>query len=303
MRTWWSVVVVVAACGSKAPPPKPPPPVVVTKKPPPDRDEIVAAHRKLELEQQDALALACTEPAPHPQRCTPNCYPTEPVDPRATKKPSTIAHVVCGDSAPYVIVDELVVPKKLRAAKPHRKKSTEGVLEATLATELHVPKGDQVVVQGTWHAAQHPISKEPLRCIDVVHLAKHPIDGCGADGNLACEATGNQAARGINVVHFNLAVARELATSNDNEKCQQAALEAVAIARGLPRWRQYAKLNAGKWVEHPGYRTRFDGVLDEDSLFAIAGSLGHEAEQLYAQCGGGEPKTTAEQEQSFHGCW
>ncbi|MFT3694094.1 MAG: hypothetical protein QM831_13200 [Kofleriaceae bacterium] len=305
MRSWW--LVVVTACGSSQPPkPKsePPPPPVV-KKAEPNRDEIVAAHRKLEVEQQDALALSCTEPDPHEPhaRCTPTCYTTEPADPRASKKPATIAHVVCGESAPYLIVDELVATKKPRAGRPHKKKSPEGILEATLATELHVPKGDSIIVTGKWHDVQHPMSKEALKCIDIVHVAKHPIDACGSDGGLACEANGNQAVRGINVVHFNLAVAREMQKQNEAEKCQQAALEAVAVARGMPRWRQYVKLNANKWKDYPGYRTRFDGVLDEDSLFAIAGSLGNEAEQLYGACGGADPKTTPTQEQSFHGCW
>ena len=53
----------------------------------------------------------------------------------------------------------------------------------------------------------------------------------------------------------------------------QAALEAVAVARGMPRWRQYASLNTDEWKSWPRYRTRFDGILDEDSLFALAISL------------------------------
>lgn len=304
MRSWW-LVAAATACGSSAPKPAPEPPPVAVKKADPSREEIVAAHRKLEVEQQEALALTCTEPggrAARP-RCTPTCYPTELPDPRAAKHGATIAHVVCGDAAPYLFVDELATAKPPRAARPHAKKSPEGALEAALAAELRLPRGDSIVVTGTWHAAQHPISKEPLRCIEVVHVAKHPIDACGTDGALACEASGNQAVRGINVVHFNLAVAREMKLQNHGDTCREAALEAIAVARGLPRWRQYVKLNAGTWKDHPGYRTRFDGVLDEDALFAAAASLGNEAEQLYGQCGGADPKTTPQQEQSFHGCW
>jgi hypothetical protein len=129
------------------------------------------------------------------------------------------------------------------------------------------------------------------------------FDGCGADGTLACEATGNAAARGINVVHYRLAEARRLQSAHKPVECQQAALEAIAVSRGLPRWRQYAKLNVAQWVDHAGYRTRFDGTLDEDTLFATAASLGTEAERIFSACGGGSGATTAAQEQSFHDCW
>ena len=50
--------------------------------------------------------------------------------------------------------------------------------------------------------------------------------------------------------------------------------------------------------------TRFDGILDEDRLFSTAISLGAEAQQVHADCGGpATPKTTAAHEQSFHTCW
>ena len=87
-------------------------------------------------------------------------------------------------------------------------------------------------------------------------------------------------------------------------ECQQAALEAIAVARGLPRWRQYAKLNVEHWTDHAAYRTRFDGTLDEDTLFAQAATLGAEAETVYTACGGAaDAPTTPVQEQSFHTCW
>jgi hypothetical protein len=59
-----------------------------------------------------------------------------------------------------------------------------------------------------------------------------------------------------------------------------------------------------RWADHPAYRTRFDGTLDEDALFAAAANLGSEAEAVHTACGGppGAP-TTAQQEQSFHTCW
>ena len=61
------------------------------------REQEVATHRKLEDEQQEALAATCTETGKH-ERCTPSCYTAEPADPRAAKKlkgPVEIQHLVC----------------------------------------------------------------------------------------------------------------------------------------------------------------------------------------------------------------
>jgi hypothetical protein len=69
-------------------------------------------------------------------------------------------------------------------------------------------------------------------------------------------------------------------------QCQQAAIEAIAVARGLPRWRQYVALNVNQWKAYPRYRTRFDGILDEDTLFATTTALGAVAQEVHAQCGG-----------------
>jgi hypothetical protein len=71
----------------------------------------------------------------------------------------------------------------------------------------------------------------------------------------------------------------------------------------MPRWRQYAKLNVKGWHDVAAYRTRFDGILDEDTLFATAATLGSDAEGVFSACGGASAKTVAEDEQSFHGCW
>jgi hypothetical protein len=105
------------------------------------------------------------------------------------------------------------------------------------------------------------------------------------------------------VVHYRLAEAKRLQAVGKTEQCQQAALEAVAVARGLPRWRQYKKLNVDEWNDKLLYKTRFDGVIDEDALFAIVTTLGSEAEAIYTACGGAAPATTVDQEQSFHMCW
>ena len=327
------------ACGSStpAPVPAPPPlaPVVVRERPPAPpsdaeerarHDEIAAAHRKLEAEQSEALAATCTEPEPrtaHP-RCLPSCYPTEPVDPRAGKRlPGAveIRHVVCeqpGDrdhARPFVLADELagaeVALRRARGRLPAAHK--QGTWQADVVTALiaqqrwKLARGDVVRVAGRWRPRAHRVSGERLRCVTVSHFTKsmrRALDGCGADGSVACEAAGNAAARGINVVHYRLAEARRLQAAGKPAECQQAALEAVAVARGLPRWRQYVKLNVADWVDHAAYRTRFDGTLDEDALFATAASLGGDAEAIHAACGGaaGAPTAVA-QEQSFHTCW
>ena len=106
------------------------------------------------------------------------------------------------------------------------------------------------------------------------------------------------------MVHYRLAEARRLKAARKTADCQQAALEAIAVSRGMPRWRQYMTLNVGNWDDQAMYRTRFDGFLDEEMLFAAVASLGTEAEQVYRACGGPDrPQTTAEQQQSFHTCW
>ena len=285
-------------------------------------DELAAAHRKLEEEQQTALAATCPEAEKKEkhERCLPSCYPTEPGDPRAGKKlagGAEIVHLVCeGDGGGYVIADELEAPGKLgarvvrgRFPAAHRKGSWQADVEAALleAQRPKPGKGDTIVVTGAWRTLEHPLTKQKLKCVTTsfhVRGLRRPLDGCAGDGALACEATGNATARAINVVHYRLAEAKRLQAAGKDPECQQAALEAVAVARGLPRWRQYLKLNIGKWADHAGYRTRFDGVLDEDALFARTATLGTEAEAVYASCGGqGGASTTAEQEQSFHTCW
>jgi hypothetical protein len=328
------LVAMLTACGSSTPPPAPPAAAPATIEPDAateadeeaHRAELVAAHRMLEEQQQTALASTCSEPPqhePHP-RCLPSGYATEPTDPRAAQPARNrgavaIDHLVCAppggsDAGPFVLADELDAGHMhVRAANRfpggHRKGSWQATVEAWLA-EAEPPKparGDVFVVTGAWHPVTSPLTKDHLRCVAVTHYTRAlrgPLGACGDAGDVACEAGGNAAARGINVVHYRLAEAKALQISGNQPDCQRAALEAIAVARGMPRWRQYAKLNVHGWTEHHAYRTRFDGMLDEDTLFAVAAALGNEAESLYATCGGaGSATTTPEQEQSFHGCW
>jgi hypothetical protein len=309
------LAIVLAACGGGTPAAPPPP---RTTSAPVDagptaeqlaaqeqakHDEIVAAHRKLEAEEQEALAATCSDPKGNHQRCEPSCYAAEAADPRAGKKVRgavEIQHTVCQRGDTYLILDELdkLAVREGRASKPHKKGTWQGDVEVALAA-------DGVVVTGSkWRDVTHPLTNEKLRCVAASHFAKisHPLDACGGTGDVVCEAAGNAAAHGLDVVHYRLAEAKRLASS-DQAGCQKAALEAIAVAHGLPRWRQYAKVNIDKWPKNARFRTRFDGTLDEDTLFATAATLGSDAESVYASCGGTSPKTTPEQEQSFHVCW
>jgi hypothetical protein len=304
-----------AACGGKSEPPPPPRPAVVAVRTQPSaevqHDEIVASHRKIESEQQDALALACTEEAPHDKRCKPSCYEVAPADPRAGKKLSgavEIQRLACKVGDSFVVVDALdprLVARRARGRfpKPHKTGWQAPIEQAPLLPKL--AHGDVLVVTGKrLRERADPVTHETRTCVTVSQFThvKKPLDKCGGE-NFGCEATGNSAAHGLDVIHFRLAEARALQAANKPEACQAAALEAIAVSRGMPRWRQYAKLNTRGWHDVAAYRTRFDGILDEDTLFATAASLGSDAEAIYGACGGASAKTVAEAEQSFHGCW
>jgi len=322
------------ACASRSTPPAPTPAAATPAAPEVSvaddgqeqarRDELAAAHRKLEGEQAAALAATCSDADrakdDKHERCLPSCYPTEPADPRARAKLAgtvEITHLVCEVPAGrFVIADEIDAGKltaravRGRYPAPHKKTTWQAELESALHEQHKPARGELMIVAGGWRTVEHPITKERLRCVTVAHYARvrRGIDACGGTGAFGCEAGGDAAARGINVVHYRLAEARRLQAAGKRAECQQAALEAVAVARGMPRWRQYMQLDAGtghgRWTAYVAYRTRFDGTLDEDTLFATAAALGVEAETVYTTCGGptGAP-TTAAQEQSFHTCW
>ena len=326
------LAVLLFGCGSTstptatapAPPSPPPTRVDAARAEQARRAELNAAHRELEDEQATALAATCPKAATEERtkRCVPSCYDGEPPDPRAKKKLGRsieIPHVVCTRAAqtnagPFVILDELGGPTL--AARPARgrfpKQSKKGTwqhgVEAEVMTALkpEMTPGDVVRVSGGWKQRTHPLTKERLRCVSVSHFVKSlkkPLDACGSQGSTTCEANGDPATHGINVVRYRLAEAKRLQASGDTAGCQKASLEAVAVARGMPRWRQYVSLNTDTWKSWPRYRTRFDGTLDEDSLFALAIALGSDAQDVHVACGGTDPKTVVADEQSFHTCW
>jgi hypothetical protein len=256
------------------------------------RDELAAAHRELEDEQSTALAQTCDKPAPPRDK------------PKPLRGAFAIAHVVCGaaDEGPFEIHDELGAPAarpfRGRVPKAARKGSWQAAVETAAAAALgpEVGRGEAVRVSGRWKTVKGQ------RCVTVVHHARLTValDACGSRGHIACESSGNAAAHGLELVRKGLDEARRL----QGEACQQASLQAIAVSRGMPRWRQYMQLNTAKWKGAPRYRTRKDGILDEDALFARAAQLGAEALALHADCGGAaNPKTTAAQEQVFHTCF
>jgi hypothetical protein len=294
------VIVMLAACGGSQPAPPPAPAVAPVHAPARD---LVAEHRKLEAQQQDALAATCDGPQGGHPRCQPSCYAAAPPDPRAGKKvkgPAEIQHLACQRGDTWVIVDDLdpaLAVRSFRGRPPKLHK--KGTWQADV--ELALP----VIVTGARRDVTDPITKETHTCVaasQFVAALKKPLDACGGTGDVVCEAGGNPAAHGVDVIHYRLAEARRLQASGDTGGCQAAALEAVAVAHGMPRWRQYAKLNVDQWPKDARFRTRFDGLLDEDALFDAAASLGRDAEAVYAACGGAATPTT-EQEQSFHTCW
>ncbi|MBL9014786.1 MAG: hypothetical protein JNL83_11450 [Myxococcales bacterium] len=256
------------------------------------KGELSAAHRELEDEQSTALAQTCDRPAPPRDK------------PKPLRGMFAIAHLVCGasDEGPFEIHDELGAPAprafRGRVPKAARTGSWQAAVEVAAATALgpEVARGETVRVSGGWKTLSG------RRCVTVIHHARltAALDVCGSRGQIACEANGNAVAHGLELVRAGLDQAKKLSGA----ACQEATLAAIATSRGMPRWRQYMQLNTTKWKGTPRYRTKRDGILDEDALFARAAQLGAEALALHADCGGAaNPKTTAVQEQAFHTCF
>ncbi|MEO8698760.1 MAG: hypothetical protein ABI867_01920 [Kofleriaceae bacterium] len=282
------------------------------------RRDVLAAEQRVRLDEQaTAFAATCDKPVGSVKRCLPSCYEAEPADPRAGRKPvrsMELVHLVCAHdpaTGPFVLADELggaaMVATPIRGGIPKPAKRNAAV-EAAVTTALkpELARTDAIRLTGAWKPVEHPVTHERMQCAAVSHFATaltKPLDPCGSRGATTCEAAGNAAAHGINVIHYRLAEARRLQVAGKLTECRQAALEAIAVAHGMPRWRQYMQLNTTKWRPAARYRTRYDGVLDEDAVFATAVELDTEARTVFAACGGASPTTTAADEQSFHTCW
>lgn len=252
------------------------------------KGELAAAHRELEDEQSTALARTCDKPAPPKDKAKP------------LRGSFALSRLVCErpDGGYALVGVPEARPFRGRVPKAAKRGTWQLDVEAAavLALGPEVARGEAVRVTGTWK------SSSGQKCVPVVHYARltAALDACGSRGSIACEASGNPAAHGLELVSRKL----EQAKKASGEACQQASLEAIAVSRGMPRWRQYMQLNTTKWKGAPRYQVGVHGVLDEDALFARAAQLGAEALALHADCGGpANPKTTAAQEQSFHGCF
>jgi len=149
------------------------------------------------------------------------------------------------------------------------------------------------VVQGGWHAGERDANLHPVRWITVRVFASNwgeKPNECGAHGDVACEASGSKSARAINYVHYRLDEAKQL-QSTDEKGCRTSSFFAVATARGLVKFRD-ARMKKKQWATGVKYKTRFDGELDEKTLFAKVATMEKEALALHKACGGASPLVT-----------
>lgn len=126
-------------------------------------------------------------------------------------------------------------------------------------------------------------------------------DACGAIAgtNTVCEFSGSKTARGVNLAHYRVDEAQKAKSAGDKALCMNAAKQAIAISRGLPKFRKDLKAS-GDWVANATYKTRYDGTLKEDAVFKKLEELGTIAAKLHKECGGdGSPATTEAEENAF----
>jgi hypothetical protein len=113
----------------------------------------------------------------------------------------------------------------------------------------------------------------------------------------ACEPGGSNVVVGVNLIHFRIEAAKT-AQASDKARCQREARSAVAIARGVVRFRNEAK-TAKTWAIGLTYRTRYDGDLDEQKLFELAAANGDAADKLFKACGGTSLAISRDEEMQF----
>jgi len=272
----------------------------------------MTASRLLPLLVLFAATAARAEPQPdeHP-RCMPSCYHTEkPAKESGTSiktcgyftKGITEADLGRGRFGPPEVNQGATQGELVPSCKfptPGKKwaaltKATRGAVDAKPGDVVFVPDSE------TW--GECTVGDEPARCIDLYWYGKKmdfDITDCGTgDLNVRCEGGGNPAARAINVAHFRVDEATKLSAGGNKADCKKAALEAVAVSRGL------AKSNIGFADEDTAkYKTLFDGTLNRQALTKKLAELGKQATALYKGCGGGEPRTSDEDEQSYHARW
>jgi hypothetical protein len=175
-----------------------------------------------------------------------------------------------------------------------------GAARAAFAPYKDDLKDLHFVVQGGWHLERDD-HLDPVRFITVRVFASNwglVNDQCGGHGEVSCEATGSKTALAINYIHYRLDEAKKLAPS-DKASCRAASFFAVATARGLRRFRDH-RIATKKWATGVSYKTRYDGVVDEKTLFAKAAQYEAEALALHKQCGGASPLVTEVKEVNKH---
>ena len=140
------------------------------------------------------------------------------------------------------------------------------------------------------------------RSVDIYWYSKTrhlDLNQCGeADENVVCEASGSKSSKAINMAHYRLDEAKKAQTEKKDGVCQAAARQAVAISRGLPKFRKRA-VESDNWAEGRTYKTRYDAVLDEKALFKKLAAIAKEAEKAFKACGGKELDTTEAEEYVF----
>jgi hypothetical protein len=119
-------------------------------------------------------------------------------------------------------------------------------------------------------------------------LAPDPVGHCHSAEQVACEEGGSKAAYAINMIHFRIDEAKTAKNDGRADACAQAALVAMALATGLPKFREVRR-KEGKWVKNIVYKTRWDDELSEAELFAKAERSKSMARKLYKGCGGTLP--------------
>ena len=111
------------------------------------------------------------------------------------------------------------------------------------------------------------------------------------DRKIVCEASGSKSAKAINMMHWHMALARDALTRRKFEVCGEWASFVFGWNRGLLKFRETQK-SEKKWIDGFTYKTRWDGNLSEEALFAKAALFADEAKDLAYQCGRPEPKVT-----------
>lgn len=150
------------------------------------------------------------------------------------------------------------------------------------------------VVQGNWKHDRDG-NLDPRKSVTVRIYASNwelKPNECGSHGTeTVCEASGSQGARAFNYMRFRLDEAKKHQKS-DKEACLISSFAAVATARGVKKFRA-GRIKKKTWSPGLTYKTRFDGELGEEELFAKVDEVEKEALALHVKCGGESPLITA----------